>query len=156
MLCPGTSYIKACIHKWVPKVSSFYLFLRQLLIFRCFFGGSLLSWTTPSGLYVLVICCRASNVWQIKTHGKLLFEVFSPYKVIVAKLGFSKGFSCHFHCIPATNEFMKEIANHSGYTSEPDGNDALLYASREYCERELTIEEKMAMEKTVSQLRTYS
>jgi hypothetical protein len=32
----------------------------------------------------------------------------------------------------------------------------LLYASREYCERELTIEEKMAMEKTVSQLRTYS
>jgi diadenosine tetraphosphate (Ap4A) HIT family hydrolase len=87
---------------------------------------------------------------------KLLFEVFSPYKVIVAKLGFSKGFSCHFHCIPATNEFMKEIANHSGYTSEPDGNDALLYASREYCERELTIEEKMAMEKTVSQLRTYS
>lgn len=46
-----------------------------------------------------------------KAEGVLL-KAFAPYKVIVAKLGFSKGFSCHFHLIPATANLMNEISSH--------------------------------------------
>lgn|SRR5690606_16579419 len=83
----------------------------------------------------------------------ILRRAFSPYKVMVAKLGFSKGFRCHFHLIPATAALMDEIVAHPAYSDEPDGNDALLFVSREFCERALTNEEKSEMEQTVARLR---
>lgn len=85
---------------------------------------------------------------------KILRNAYRPHKVIMAKLGFSKGFQCHFHLIPATNDLLKEIASHPSYTDEPDGNDAILYISREYCERPLSLEEKSSLNKTVRQLKS--
>lgn len=85
---------------------------------------------------------------------KLLLEVYSPIKVIVAKLGFSKGFPCHFHIIPVFNNLLREIVVHKNYTnSAPDGNDVLLFVSREYCEQPLSSKNKKAIMKTVAILR---
>lgn len=68
---------------------------------------------------------------------KLLLSFYNPHRVITAKLGFSAGHACHFHMLPVTLDFLKEIVDHPNYADDPDGNDALLYASREYGERPL-------------------
>lgn len=85
----------------------------------------------------------------------LLISYFKPYRVITAKLGFSVGHSCHFHVLPASTEFLKEIESHPGYANEPDGNDALLYASREYGERDLTQKECELQNHTIKELREH-
>lgn len=85
----------------------------------------------------------------------ILMKAYSPYKVMVAKLGFSRGFHCHFHLIPATTTLLREIVEHPSYTDEPDGNDAILFVSREYCERDLTDNEKEEMEQAVERLREF-
>lgn len=71
----------------------------------------------------------------------------------MAKLGFFGGFSCHFHVVPATASLLQEIVAHPAYSNEPDGNDVMLFVSREYCERELTHCERNVMEQEVERLR---
>lgn len=89
----------------------------------------------------------------LKQAERLLHSLYSPCKVVFYKLGFSSGHSCHFHVAPVTQGLLAEIVAHADYTEEPDGNDAILFLSRVYCERSLTEHEIMAMEKTIGQLR---
>jgi diadenosine tetraphosphate (Ap4A) HIT family hydrolase len=89
----------------------------------------------------------------LKDAETLLRRAFSPHKVIFAKLGFSPGFSCHFHAIPVTAGLLAEIAAHPGYADEPDGNDAMLFVSRVYCERALDERESSQLTATVAMLR---
>jgi diadenosine tetraphosphate (Ap4A) HIT family hydrolase len=84
----------------------------------------------------------------------LLRRAFSPHKVIFAKLGFSPGFACHVHAIPVTAALLAEIAAHPGYAAEPDGNDAMLFVSRVYCERALDERESSQLRATIAMLRT--
>jgi hypothetical protein len=84
----------------------------------------------------------------------LLRRAFSPHKVIFAKLGFSPGWTCHFHAIPVTAALLAEIAAHPGYADAPDGNDAMLFVSRVYCERALDEMELPRLTATVAMLRT--
>jgi len=84
---------------------------------------------------------------------QLLFQAFEPVKVIVYKLGFSAGFNLHFHVVPVTHSLLAEIGKHPDYASEPDGNDTILFLSREYCERPLNAEESESQQKTVMNLR---
>ncbi|MBM3115736.1 HIT family protein [Jeongeupia naejangsanensis] len=84
---------------------------------------------------------------------KLLRSFFAPCKVIFYKLGFSSGFSCHFHAAPVTQKLLSEIVAHCDYTNEPDGNDAILFLSRVYCERPLTEAESLTLNDVVNQLR---
>ncbi len=85
---------------------------------------------------------------------KLLIIAYTPYKVMIAKLGFSKGFNCHFHLIPVTKMLLSEITAHPNYTSdEPDGNDALLFVSREYCEKPLSEKQAVNIKNTVKILK---
>jgi diadenosine tetraphosphate (Ap4A) HIT family hydrolase len=83
---------------------------------------------------------------------QLLISAYNPYRVITAKLGFSAGYGCHFHMLPVSRELLGEIAMHPDYTNEPDGNDVLLYVSREYCERSLTEDELKKQLETSSHL----
>lgn len=83
----------------------------------------------------------------------LLRSVYSPFKIIFSKLGFSAGFSCHFHVVPVMNALLTEIAAHQSYGDEPDGNDTMLFLNRIYCERELNPQEQNDMMATVSLLR---
>jgi diadenosine tetraphosphate (Ap4A) HIT family hydrolase len=84
---------------------------------------------------------------------RVLREAYSPLKVIFYKLGFSAGFSCHFHIAPVTQRLMDEVVRHPDYDSDPDGNDAILFLSRVYCERPLSDMEQAAQRNTVDQLR---
>lgn len=83
----------------------------------------------------------------------LLNRCYNPYKVIFAKLGFSSGYGAHFHAVPISSELLNEIIDHPDYSNEPDGNDALLYVSREYAERNLTEHECNAQDEEVSRLK---
>jgi len=83
----------------------------------------------------------------------LLRRAFAPHKVIFAKLGFSSGFACHFHAIPATSALLAEIAVHPGYADEPDGNDVMLFVSRVYCERPLDAQQSAQLAATIAMLR---
>ena len=74
---------------------------------------------------------------------QLLMRAYEPWKVIVYKLGFSAGFNLHFHVVPVTKALLAEIAAHPKYAAEPDGNDVILFLSREYCDRELSVEERV-------------
>ncbi len=74
---------------------------------------------------------------------QLLMRAYEPWKVIVYKLGFSTGFNLHFHVVPVTKALLAEIAAHPEYAAEPDGNDVILFLSREYCERMLSAEERV-------------
>ncbi|WP_122259914.1 hypothetical protein [Pseudomonas syringae] len=74
----------------------------------------------------------------MKTSERLLAKVYSPYKVMFYKLGFSPGLNAHFHVAPVSKDLLAEISKHPGYSDNPDGNDALVFLSREYCERPLT------------------
>lgn len=82
----------------------------------------------------------------------LLRSIYEPFKVIIAKLGFSSGFACHFHVAPVTKALLTEISSHQHFADEPDGNDAMLFPSRIYCERELSLHEQKQMMYTVSLL----
>lgn len=84
---------------------------------------------------------------------RILRTAYSPMKVIFYKLGFSSGFSCHFHIAPVTRELMEEVARHPDYASDPDGNDAMLFLSRVYCERALSLQEHASQQDTVQHLR---
>jgi diadenosine tetraphosphate (Ap4A) HIT family hydrolase len=90
----------------------------------------------------------------LKDTETLLRRAFAPHKVIFAKLGFSPGASCHFHAIPATAALLAEIAAHPAYAAEPDGNDAMLFVSRVYCERALDERESSQLRATIAMLRT--
>ncbi|MGY4495453.1 hypothetical protein [Pseudomonas sp. TE3610] len=72
---------------------------------------------------------------------RLLVKVYAPCKVIFYKLGFSQGFNVHFHVAPVSDGLLKEISSHPSYSDHPDGNDAIVYLSRELCERPLTTAE---------------
>ncbi|WP_174774528.1 hypothetical protein [Chromobacterium paludis] len=89
----------------------------------------------------------------LKTAETLLRRAYRPYKVIFCKLGFSRGCSCHFHVAPITQSLLEKISAHPGYANEPDGNDAMLFLSRVYCEKALTDAERAAMTSTVQSLR---
>lgn len=67
----------------------------------------------------------------------LLRDAYAPMKVVFYKLGFSPGFSCHFHAAPVTAALLAEVVAHPGYADDPDGNDVILFLSRVYCERAL-------------------
>lgn len=54
------------------------------------------------------------------------------------KLGFSPGFRAHFHVAQVSEDLLAEISKHPGYSDNPDGNNAIVFLSREYCERPLT------------------
>ncbi|KAA8998892.1 hypothetical protein FJU30_14485 [Affinibrenneria salicis] len=85
---------------------------------------------------------------------QLLLQFCRPDKVMFWKLGFSPGFSLHFHAAPVTPELLREIAAHPDYPAEPDGNDVILYLSRIYCERPLSASEMARREQTRAQLTT--
>lgn len=79
----------------------------------------------------------------LREMGEVLAEVehalhaaYKPYKVIFSKLGFTPGFNCHFHMAPVYYWVLEEIKSHPNYSNEPDGNDAMLYINREYCENQ--------------------
>ena len=84
---------------------------------------------------------------------RLLRSAYAPQKVVFYKLGFSPGFAIHFHVAPVTAELLDEIRSHPGYADDPDGNDAILFLSRVYCERELDREESARMAQEIQRLR---
>lgn len=66
---------------------------------------------------------------------KRIYECLKPKTVIVSKLGFSKGFSCHFHLIPVYSWVYNAIRYNESYSiSEPDGSDFALFITRQYCD----------------------
>ena len=83
----------------------------------------------------------------------LLRSVYASSKVIFAKLGFCGGLACHFHAIPVTHKLLAEISSHRNGAAEPDGNDAMLFVNRVYCERDLTPPEQAEVLHNVSILR---
>jgi diadenosine tetraphosphate (Ap4A) HIT family hydrolase len=83
----------------------------------------------------------------------LLRKAYNPHKVVFYKLGFSPGFSCHFHVAPVTLELLTEVACHPDYVDDPDGNDVILFLSRVYCERELSEAERADQRTTTEKLR---
>lgn len=84
---------------------------------------------------------------------QLLEQAFAPLKVIVYKLGFSPGFDLHFHVVAVNRPLLAEITDHPGYADEPDGNDVILFLSREYCERPLNEAEQESQHLAVVRLR---
>ncbi|OLF53963.1 hypothetical protein [Pseudomonas chlororaphis] len=84
---------------------------------------------------------------------RLLRLEYEPHKVVFYKLGFSSGFSVHFHVVAVTRELLQEIAEHPHYPNEPDGNDAILFVSREYAERTLSPAERQEQANQVARLR---
>ncbi|WP_262387395.1 hypothetical protein [Pseudomonas chlororaphis] len=84
---------------------------------------------------------------------RLLRLEYQPHKVVFYKLGFSSGFSVHFHVVAVTRELLQEIVEHPDYPDEPDGNDAILFISREYAERALTPTEQLEQTQQVERLR---
>lgn len=100
---------------------------------------------TSDGLQELGLVLRDTEI--------LLRSIYEPFKVIFAKLGFSSEFACHLHVAPVTKALLTEIASHQHCADEPDGNDAMLFLSRTYCERELSLHEQRQMTDTVSLLR---
>jgi diadenosine tetraphosphate (Ap4A) HIT family hydrolase len=92
----------------------------------------------------------------LKRTEDLLRSAYDPFKVVFYKLGFSAGFSCHFHVAPVTQDLLAEIARHPNYADDPDGNDVILFLSRVYCERELTEKESRHMDSVMGRLRRSS
>ncbi|UPT39564.1 hypothetical protein [Pseudomonas amygdali] len=86
----------------------------------------------------MIYSAAGYSVLAMKTSERLLAKVYSPYKVMFYKLGFSPGLNAHFHVAPVSKDLLAEISKHPGYSDNPDGNDALVFLSREYCERPLT------------------
>lgn len=90
---------------------------------------------------------------QLSFAETLLQRCYAPQRVVFYKLGFSSGFSLHFHIAPITSSLLIEIAAHPSYSDTPDGNDAILFLSREYGERDLTPEERQAQQLEIARLR---
>lgn len=88
----------------------------------------------------------------LKRTEELLRAAYRPLKVLFYKLGFSPGHSCHFHVAPVSADLLAEIKAHPDYDDDPDGNDAILFLSRIYCERELTVTESQNMTVVVGKL----
>lgn len=105
---------------------------------------------TASGLGGLSHEALASLGPVMKAVELLLTRAYAPYKVVFYKLGFSPGFNVHFHVAPVSEALLAEISNHPGYSDNPDGNDVIIFLSREYCERSLSADE---MEKQLSAVR---
>jgi diadenosine tetraphosphate (Ap4A) HIT family hydrolase len=85
---------------------------------------------------------------------KLLIKAFNPYRVVTFKMGFAKGVNCHFNLIPISSDLLAEIEEKKSCThTKPDGQDAILYVARKYCERDLTIPEYDILLSTVKTLR---
>lgn len=84
----------------------------------------------------------------------LLRKAYSCYKVVIFRFGFSPGFSLHFHVVSITQELLSEIISSPNYSKTPDGNDAVLFISREYCERPLTLSEQMLQDDSMHVLRS--
>lgn len=105
---------------------------------------------TASGLGGLSHEALASLGPVMKAVELLLTRAYAPYKVVFYKLGFSPGFNVHFHVAPVSEALLAEISNHPGYSDNPDVNDAIIFLSREYCERPLSADEK---EKQLSAVR---
>lgn len=84
---------------------------------------------------------------------KLLQHCYAPHRLVFYKLGFSAGFSLHVHIAPISHALLSEIAAHPNYSGDPDGNDAILYLSREYGERDLGPEEQQAQRIEIARLR---
>ncbi|SHN03380.1 hypothetical protein SAMN05216593_10659 [Pseudomonas asturiensis] len=89
----------------------------------------------------------------LRSTEQLLMRGYEPWKVIVYKLGFSAGFNLHFHIAPVTKRLFAQVADHPGYAAEPDGNDVILFLSREYCEQALSAEERLIQAREVVRLR---
>jgi diadenosine tetraphosphate (Ap4A) HIT family hydrolase len=89
----------------------------------------------------------------MKTVERLLRKTYHPHKVIFYKLGFSSGFNLHFHSAPVSESLLAEISRHPDYPNEPDGNDVIMFLSREYCERSLTDVELEQQRLAVSAMR---
>ncbi|MBK5516781.1 hypothetical protein [Pseudomonas sp. TH10] len=96
---------------------------------------------TASGLSGLSHAALASLGSVMKAVELLLTKAYAPYKVVFYKLGFSPGFNVHFHVAPVSQALLAEISNYPGYSDNPDGNDAIVFLSREYCERSLSADE---------------
>ncbi|KAB0491525.1 hypothetical protein F7Q95_08055 [Pseudomonas psychrophila] len=96
---------------------------------------------TASDLGELSCEALSSLGWVMKTVERVLIMAYSPYKVMFYKLGFSPGFNVHFHVAPVTQDLLAAISSHPGYSSNPDGNDAIVFLSRECCERPLSAHE---------------
>ncbi|WP_245804379.1 HIT domain-containing protein [Andreprevotia lacus] len=90
----------------------------------------------------------------LQTAERLLQAAYAPCKVMHYKLGFSSGFHCHFHVVPVTEALLHAIVAHPAYSDTPDGNDAILYLSRAYCERDLSPAEAAAQAAEITRLRT--
>lgn len=84
---------------------------------------------------------------------RLLMTAYAPYKVIFYKLGFSRGFNVHFHVAPVSQALLTAISAHADYPHTPDGNDTIVFLSREYCERPLDAEELEKQHAAVQRLR---
>lgn len=80
---------------------------------------------------------------------RLLHRAYAPRKVIVYKLGFSPGLSVHFHVVPVSERLLAEVAAHPAYADDPDGNDVILFLSREYAERPLDDHETARMRREI-------
>ncbi len=87
----------------------------------------------------------------------LLNATFLPYKVVFSKLGFSKGFNCHFHAVPVSESVIEEVRQHYNYTDEePDGLDVMLFINREYCENQDPKVVQSVVSRSVAKIREYS
>lgn len=62
---------------------------------------------------------------------------------------FLGGFNVHFHVAPVTEDLLRAISRYPNYSDNPDGNDAIIFLSREYCERPLTAEESEKQHRAV-------
>ncbi|WP_434362166.1 hypothetical protein NF212_18345 [Parasalinivibrio latis] len=65
---------------------------------------------------------------------RLLFQAFSPYKVIFSKLGFSEGFNCHFHAVPVGTDMLDEVKKQSNLADNPNGLDVFYHINKHYCD----------------------
>lgn len=125
---------------------------------NCIYPGYLMisSLEKVNDIHQLSVNALQEIGYVLRKTEELLMSAYTPYKVIIAKLGFSQGFSCHFHMLPISNNLLQKITakSHTNSTNnEPDGVDALLFINREYCEKKLTKQEDKFLLKTVKSLK---
>ncbi len=85
---------------------------------------------------------------------RLLQRAYTPEKIIISKLGFSKGFNCHFHAVPVSKKVINEVRKRSSYMfNEPDGNDIMLFINREYCENQDPERVKVVVRESLAKIR---
>lgn len=85
-----------------------------------------------SELCVEALCSMGGILGAVENR---IYERLRPKTVIISKLGFSNGFSCHFHLIPVYDWVYCAIKENESFNiSEPDGSDFCLFISRQYCD----------------------